>query len=126
MTHTEGKVQYILIEENHGLNTERAEWPIIVAVDGEEVAGFIGTGYPNGIWVMGHLWARSGIIALRLVEHYDMLANYLGVKEYFFNVDKTNERWIAQIERLGFVQHSADEDTIWYKRCLNQKPQSLH
>ena len=74
-----------------GMLKEVLGFPTILAYEGEELIGFIGTAIKDGMIIAGPLLIRSDmrrpITALRLVEAYENAMRNMGIKTFIFNAD---------------------------------------
>lgn len=102
--------------------TERIGWPVIVAERKGKIVGFLGTQDRDDAVVAGPLEIKlkvKAFVLFKLIETYDLFMKAIGIKEYLFDVDKSESGWISQINDSGFcVPMSEMDNHVWYKRIV--------
>lgn len=102
-------------------------YPTVVAVRDGKIIGFLATG--DGVWchLVGPLALRSpsAIVALRLVEAYEVVMRAMGVTRYcfFISKDESHAKWRDSVERLGLQPIKQNNENIFYERILT--PESV-
>lgn len=99
----EYKICHKLIRDNKIPNC-RLTYPTVVAERGDKIIGVLAT-MPDKLRIIaGPLVVDPSIkvrsfIALRLIEAYEMILRLSGVSFYFFNIFKTDDKWIKIVEK---------------------------
>lgn len=104
--------------------------PIVVAMRGRRVVGYLATQESKNTVDVGPLWVADvghrGFICHKLVAVYDTVLRVAGVRMYRFMVDHENTRWISLLRDLdGFeVEQVAPEGTVFRRWLYEQKENS--
>lgn len=93
-------------------------FPTIVADDGE-LKGVLSTQDRGGMVIAGPYKATSSIVGLRLLQAYENLMSHIGIREYIFPVEKTNEKWLNTVRKGPVEEFDEDHELIWFRRKLN-------
>lgn len=110
----------LTIYENFDL-TERIGWPVVVCERKGKIVGFLGTQDRPDMVVAGPLEIKAKVKAFilkSLVETYEEFMKIFKIKEYLFTVSKSQSKWVAQMDKLGFKPFSETGEYFWYKRSL--------
>lgn len=98
-------------------------WPTVVAERAGILLGFLSTDTSKKMLVAGPLILNGGsstFTVLRLVEAYENVLRYTGTTNYYFHVDKTNERGLKMTRQLGMNEIDTSPTGFWFKRDLSQ------
>lgn len=116
-------------ECHHLLRTEGMEdsifrFPTVIARRNGVPIGCVGTQDRNDMVVCGPLVIKGGnkpIVAMRLLEAYDLLMQLHGIKLYYFSVaaDRTDAFSRKKLEGIGMEYWETVGDYIWFKRRLS-------
>jgi len=96
-------------------------WPTVVAEENGRVVGFLSTHKVAGALLAGPLVIEGSHrpwVFIRLVEAYETVLRAAGVTVYAFRVDKSNEKQVERLDRLGIERISEGDTFISYKREL--------
>jgi hypothetical protein len=93
--------------------------PAFVADDGQ-IRGILGCHLENGLFLAGPFHADTGIIAYRLVGHFEDHLRAKGLVQYIFSVKKTNP-WLKIVQRANTEKIGENDDLIWFRRNLCHK-----
>lgn len=98
-------------------------FPTILAMDGEDVVGVLGTDVSSGYIVAGPLVLKSdkkrSFTIIRLVDAYDHAMRLAGVKSFIFSASLENKKWLDYIDKvLGFTPYSYSDGRAWFVRKL--------
>lgn len=106
-----------------GAESHAYSFPTVIARRDGEVIGFFATIPPDKYVIAGPLVIKGGrnpVVAMRLIEAYDVVMRRLGIQLYYFTVDATRTDALS-LERMQAVgmQHWETRDGItWMKREL--------
>lgn len=98
-------------------------FPTIMAVENDELIGFLAT-FPSDEAVMvGPMAVKKGRnrgwIAIKLFDAYEGLLRFIGVKKYLIQVSKSNMSLVKSVDRLFEQEPVAEsEDEVWFLRDL--------
>jgi hypothetical protein len=112
----------IEIHENFKLDTTLG-FPVVVAVRNDKVIGFLSTQNRDDAVVAGPLEINLKIkafVCIALIEAYDNLMRNLGIKVYWFHVDKkVAPAWLQQVQATGlYTKIGEDGELLWFERRL--------
>ncbi len=112
----------IEIHENFKLDTTLG-FPVVVAVRNDKVIGFLSTQNRDDAVVAGPLEINLKIkafVCIGLIEAYDNLMRNLGIKVYWFHVDKkVAPAWLQQVQATGlYTKIGEDGELLWFERRL--------
>ena len=98
-------------------------FPTILAFDGEEVVGVLGTDVSSGYIVAGPLVLKSDkkrtFTIIRLVEAYDYAMRSAGVKSFIFSTALENKKWLEYIDTvLECKPYCYKDGRAWFVRKL--------
>lgn len=103
--------------------SQTLSYPTVFAERGGEVIGVLGTIPNNDMIVAGPLVIRTegntAILALRLIEAYELVLKSSGVKFYNFGIETTQETWISAAVRAGAVKRTEVDGTVWFQKDVN-------
>jgi hypothetical protein len=97
--------------------------PIVVAKRNGKIIGFLATQNRDDSVVAGPLeinLKNKAFVCKGLVEAYDTMMTRLGLKYYWFNVNKKEAAdWLEQVQETGlYTKIEENGDYLWYRRQL--------
>jgi hypothetical protein len=110
------------IYDNFELTAQLA-FPVVVAVRNNKIVGFFGTQNRPNMVIAGPLQVKlpnKAFVTLRLGEKYDEIMRNMGIRLYWFSVDKQeSSRWLEQVEESGAFSKIEEVDgQVWFRRVL--------
>lgn len=101
----------------------KLSFPTILAIDGDEIVGVLGTNVEHNYILAGPLVVKGDKqrfrTILRLCEMYDLAMRTAGVQSYIFCTELSNKRWLEYIDTvLGLVPYSYKDGRAWFLRDL--------
>ena len=111
------------LQRDEGPDDWPLSYPTVYALRDGIVVGFCSSHIQNGVLYAGPLLVHTGLsrlifVGIRLVEAFETVLRRSGVTQYFFKIDKINDRWQAAISRLGAFPARETEDCWVYRRDL--------
>ena len=98
--------------------------PVVVAVRDGEIIGFISTRERRDIIEAGAFFAKSPIVALRLVQAYENFLKRCNIHEYHFAVETGNQHFCELIHKFmervpnAIRQYAVGQGFTAYRRMI--------
>ena len=109
--------------KSEGLPDHPLNFPTVMAIQGDEVVGILGTDTSGEFIIAGPLVLKGdrlrAFTLIRLIDFYDAVMREAGVTAYIFSVEDGNTKWIDKIDKTFSLSPYAHKDgRAFYVRNL--------
>lgn len=108
---------------SEGLQQEELSFPTMLAWQGNELVGCLGTHITNKMIAAGPLTIKTDRprywTLIRLIENYENVMRAAGISSYIFSVEVTNTDYIDKIDKtFGLKPYAVENGHNFYIRKL--------